>query len=619
MHSNYSDFEFESAEMLATSGGLGNADSDARLSYYGMSSLPSLVFNGGNFIAGAGLDAIDGTPYFPLVNSLLDDSTPVQMSISSYSFDAAGGHVTVDLALEDTGFAGYAAPIVRTYIVEDDVLYGGTTYHNVLRDMLPDQLPSISTGGQSEQITINFDVDAGWNTANLRLVSFVQENRTKVVLQTCNSLPAPDYAFRFYADGDKIVVGGSRDVGFDTAGLFNVGALTDTYDISLDVSGLPAGWSADFDYLGSSYTNLSLMLAPGERALFNVAIATPTADQGEVVLIFHSQSGQTPDRSITYKVISPDVEILLVDDDGAEDFETDYFLPAIDASGKTVATWERGVQKLTSANLAHFDAVVWQCGVSYPTLDADDRAALSGYLNGGGKLFLTGQDIGWDIHENGAEAIDWYEGYLHADYIADDTNLLTLSGVPGDPITYDLSLQISGGDGADNQEYPSDIDPIDAYASVILTYNAERNGGIKVDTGVYRLVYLSFGFEGIDNADDRALLMTRSLSWLLQSETGVGDDDMPAALTLRNNVPNPFNPLTAIKYSLAAPTEVRLGVYDVQGRLVRVLDEGLKIAGEHTLTWDGCDGAGHALSSGNYFCRIDGAGQTQSIKMMLVR
>ena len=93
----------------------------------------------------------------------------------------------------------------------------------------------------------------------------------------------------------------------------------------------------------------------------------------------------------------------------------------------------------------------------------------------------------------------------------------------------------------------------------------------------------------------------------------------PAAVTLRNNVPNPFNPLTAIKYSLDAPTEVRLGVYDVQGRLVRVLDAGLKIAGEHTLTWDGCDGAGRALSSGNYFCRIDGAGQTRSIKMMLVR
>ena len=48
------------------------------------------------------------------------------------------------------------------------------------------------------------------------------------------------------------------------------------------------------------------------------------------------------------------MEILLVDDDGAADFETDYFLPAITAAGKTVATWERGAQKLTSADLAHF-------------------------------------------------------------------------------------------------------------------------------------------------------------------------------------------------------------------------------------------------------------------------
>ena len=270
-----------------------------------MSGLPSLVFNGGNFISGAGTDAINGSTYFPVVNSLLDDSTPVQMSISSYSFDAAGGHVTIDIALEDTGLAGYASILMRTYILEDDILYDGTVYHNVLRDVLPQQSLSISAAGQSEQITIDFDVDAGWVVENLRLVSFIQDHRSKVVLQTCNSSPVPDYAFRFYADGDKIVVGGTRDVSYDTAGLFNVGALTDTYDVSLDVSGLPAGWTADFDYQGTGYTNLSLMLAPGERALFNVAITTPTADQGEVVLTFHSQSGLTPDRSITYKVISP--------------------------------------------------------------------------------------------------------------------------------------------------------------------------------------------------------------------------------------------------------------------------------------------------------------------------
>ena len=118
--------------------------------------------------------------------------------------------------------------------------------------------------------------------------------------------------------GKRIVIDNGPVV-FGESGLFNTGALTDTYDISLDTSGLPEGWNASFSHNGSVQTDLTLTLIPDERALFNVTIDAATAAEGEVVLVFHSQSGQATDRRIVYKVISPDVKILLVDDDGGQD------------------------------------------------------------------------------------------------------------------------------------------------------------------------------------------------------------------------------------------------------------------------------------------------------------
>jgi hypothetical protein len=608
--------EFDTIELMASSGGLSVPDSDARMAYYGMSGLPHLVFNGGNGMVGAGTDVVDGSVYDPLVSHLIGLPSPVQMSISAFSLTSPGAFVTVDLALEED-LASPATTRLRVALLEDDLTYGGTLYHNILRDIVTDQALTISQAGESAQVTVNFAPNPAWNPANMRLIAFVQDDKTKEVVQSCNSLPTPDYSMRYYVAGDRTRIG-AGPVSMGELGLFNAGTLDDTYDVSLDLSGLPAGWSAAFSYDGADYTSLSVPVTAGERVLLQVAIDAADSGDGAVVLTLHSQSGLTPDRSVTFKVITPDIEVLLVDDDGAEKYESAYFGPAIAAAGKSFAVWDRGTGVPPAAVLAAFDAVVWECGWAFPTVDPDDRAALTTYLEGGGNLFITGQDIGWEMTDTGGEALVWYHDVLHANYIADDTNMLVLQGVPGDPITDGMSLAISGGDGANNQQYPSDIDPRDAAASTILTYDASRNGGIKVDTGTYRLVYLAFGFEAINNAADRSALMQNALEWLVPSGSAVGDET-PVALALTRNVPNPFNPMTDIRYSVAQSGHVNLAVYDVAGRRLRTLVDGRLIAGDHHVTWDGKDDAGRALPSGTYFCRVAGEGGSRSLKMSLVR
>jgi hypothetical protein len=95
---------------------------------------------------------------------------------------------------------------------------------------------------------------------------------------------------------------------------------------------------------------------------------------------------------------------------------------------------------------------------------------------------------------------------------------------------------------------------------------------------------------------------------------------MPAAKNgLEQNSPNPFNPQTAIRFTLASTQNVTLAVYDVSGRLVRMLASGTQEMGAHTITWDGRNDAGATVSSGVYFYRLDAGKFSQTRKMVMLK
>jgi len=84
--------------------------------------------------------------------------------------------------------------------------------------------------------------------------------------------------------------------------------------------------------------------------------------------------------------------------------------------------------------------------------------------------------------------------------------------------------------------------------------------------------------------------------------------------------PNPFNPVTKIKFSVAEPNgRVRLHIFDIDGRLVRELVDGALPAGENEVTWDGRDGRGLQVASGVYVCRMDASEAIQTLKLVLLR
>jgi len=83
------------------------------------------------------------------------------------------------------------------------------------------------------------------------------------------------------------------------------------------------------------------------------------------------------------------------------------------------------------------------------------------------------------------------------------------------------------------------------------------------------------------------------------------DDDaevasVPHRFALQQNYPNPFNPHTEIKFELENDSQVILRIYNALGQLVRTLEDGHRIAGEHKLGWDARDDRGQVLPSGMY-------------------
>jgi hypothetical protein len=92
-----------------------------------------------------------------------------------------------------------------------------------------------------------------------------------------------------------------------------------------------------------------------------------------------------------------------------------------------------------------------------------------------------------------------------------------------------------------------------------------------------------------------------------------------ATLELSPNVPNPFNPRTTIRYELSSPGAVRIGIYDVSGRLVRTIVDEQQPSGSHMAVWNGLDQAGSSVASGVYFIRLESHGRVLTRKSVLLK
>ena len=96
-------------------------------------------------------------------------------------------------------------------------------------------------------------------------------------------------------------------------------------------------------------------------------------------------------------------------------------------------------------------------------------------------------------------------------------------------------------------------------------------------------------------------------------------NQLPHAFNLYNNYPNPFNPVTTLRYDLPEDALVNITIYDIMGRIVRTLINSQQNAGFKSIQWNATNDAGSPLSAGLYLYKIQADNFVQTRKMVLLK
>ncbi len=133
-----------------------------------------------------------------------------------------------------------------------------------------------------------------------------------------------------------------------------------------------------------------------------------------------------------------------------------------------------------------------------------------------------------------------------------------------------------------------------------------RSPLVFIENNIYRMWYVGISHDiiwGTGYATDSSM-------------TSIENNDLfiPNQFSLSQNYPNPFNAQTTIQYSLPIQSDVSIDIYDILGRKIETLAEGMKPAGNHQAIWDAGDQA-----SGMYFYRIKAGNKIETKKMMLMK
>ena len=97
------------------------------------------------------------------------------------------------------------------------------------------------------------------------------------------------------------------------------------------------------------------------------------------------------------------------------------------------------------------------------------------------------------------------------------------------------------------------------------------------------------------------------------------DEILPITYNLYNACPNPFNPVTTLRYDLPEDARVNITIYDMMGRIVKTLVNGTQTAGYKSIQWNATNSFGKPVSAGVYLYQIRVGEFIQTKKMVVLK
>lgn len=602
------------------------AENGARTTYYNVSGVPTVKMMGNKKTGNPGqFTQAD-------VDAQVALGSPISIKVSEVD-NGTTRDVTVTVTSVGTPPAGSFK--LRTAIIENPIEYatppgnnGEKEFPNVFRKMLPStsgEAITLPAQGQSVSFNYTYTENAAWKPENIRLIAFVQNDATKEVLNSGSSF---DPNFSLSNPAQQVMNG--RSVFNMTAS--NTGSASETYELSLTSSGGNTNWNASFTVNGTAHTGATeITMAGGESQNISLEVipgASPGV--GEYTLTLKSKTNPGALWSVKKVYVIWAVSDLIVNGSGepgsatggdALSFEGAY-KAGLDAANNDwyastndkVFRWAVRDNALQGVNNIYYN-VAW----TFPSITAEMASSLQTFLNAGGKMFIAGQDIGWETSDAQsayatAAAKTFVNNYLGADYVADggtsNTVLTTITtdevwgGVPNANILTSVY-------GSSNF-FPDEL-AVYGTGAPIYYYNgtpAKIAGVRNVNwTAGWKTVYIAAGIEQLSTEASKTAIIKLAHDWfygLVSTE-----EFEKAMLGLGNSYPNPASDITFIPVS-EMNEDMTLEVVDMMGRVVlsQQVASGTKLIQVST----------ENLNSGMYMYRLtNGETATAAKRMQVIR
>ncbi len=346
-------------------------------------------------------------------------------------------------------------------------------------------------------------------------------------------------------------------------------------------------------------------------------------------------SAFSPDTFLTsFQTSVGGINVVLIDaDDSPFSAEmASYYAVALDSILCPVTYWDIATQGPPPASLLDYSVMVWFTGSIRSqlahTISSGEVAYLRSYLDQGGHLLLTGQDIAEQLTQTADST--FLRDYLGVRYLDDlrpyDADVLNES-----PIGAGWKLRVAGSQGASNQ---LDTDLLEVLPGSTPAFQLKSFDGTETGIGGVtrtlpnngQVVFLSFGIEAVTTSHanlgyaTRYQLLQAAIDFLREDIATDANElvdvkPLPFDFELQQNYPNPFNPSTTIQYVVSprvAGQPLSLEVYNILGQRVASLIEATAASGSYRLDFD----AGQ-LASGIYLYRLQIGNQTITRKMIL--
>ncbi|MBN1163546.1 MAG: T9SS type A sorting domain-containing protein [Candidatus Krumholzibacteriota bacterium] len=321
-------------------------------------------------------------------------------------------------------------------------------------------------------------------------------------------------------------------------------------------------------------------------------------------------------------------------------------------AGNSLASRAKSVSQLRGDTSPIYRTIIWSSGSLETGTIGDgalfgpeksrDYELLTQFLQANTNdpcLYLVGDNIAAEAMTLGPYAISFMNNYIgyyllngdhvnHGEAVSPVVNSINpphifcqcsqLRAYGGGPTVKKFDVLQPVGSSVKEMEYASSGD------AAVLSQTTDMGGGVDAT-----VILSGFSFASMDETEGWSLPVPARVIHLQDILIELGyavnvtsaESEIPLVNRLENVYPNPFNPVTTIRYSIKERAHVSLRIYDVTGRLVKTLvnEEQSPQPGGYTASWNGTNNAGRGVSSGVYFCRLATRDHRETRKMVLLR